>query len=121
MAARRTFIGPLSYPVWWVSEMHADHSEPAVYYRHVDGITRGMDVKWEFRPVAAGTHVRITHDWGGPGWPLIGAFAANHVIGPRFISVVATRTLAGVAAEAERIALRATQDNAGSAAGAGEL
>src|SRR3954470_9558256 len=48
MAARRDFLFGVFYPVWWVSEMSADPSEPAVYYRHVDGLTRGMDVKWEF-------------------------------------------------------------------------
>ncbi len=104
MAARRDFIAGLFYPVWWVSEMSADPSELAVYYRHVDGITRGMDVKWEFRAVQGSTHVKITHEWPGPSWPVIGTFAANQVIGPHFISAVARRTLAGIAREAERIA-----------------
>ncbi|HET6231850.1 MAG TPA: hypothetical protein VFE05_17370, partial [Longimicrobiaceae bacterium] len=45
MAARRGF-GPLAWPVWWASEMHLDHQRPAVIYRHVDGITKGMDVEW---------------------------------------------------------------------------
>jgi ribosome-associated toxin RatA of RatAB toxin-antitoxin module len=101
MAAFRSF-GPLRYPVWWVSEMTADPNRPAVYYRHVDGITRGMDVVWEFHERGNDTHVRITHEWSGPAWPLIGSFAAEQVIGPHFISAVARRTLAGVALAAER-------------------
>ena len=47
MAAWRPF-GLFKYPTWWVSEMWHDRSRPAVYYRHVEGITRGMDVRWEF-------------------------------------------------------------------------
>ena len=68
MAAWRDFAGPLRYPTWWVSDMHLDPLEPAIYFRHVDGITRGMDVKWAFRAHAEGTHVVITHAWRGPPW-----------------------------------------------------
>lgn len=110
MAAWRNFIGPLRYPTWWVSDMEADETAPVVRYRHVDGITRGMDVRWEFEPRDGGTHVRILHIWDGPRWPLIGRPAADLVIGPFFIHVVAQRTLAGVAAEAERIARAAAGD-----------
>jgi hypothetical protein len=102
MAAWRDFAGPLRYPTWWVSEMESDAAKPIVRYRHVDGITRGMDVVWEFLPRGDRTLIRIVHEWQGPPWPLIGGFAANHVIGPRFVSFIAGRTLAGVAAEAER-------------------
>jgi ribosome-associated toxin RatA of RatAB toxin-antitoxin module len=102
MAAWRDFGGPVRYPTWWVSDMRADAAEPAVHYRHVDGITRGMDVKWMFEPADGGTLVRITHAWNGPPWPLIGGFAWRSVIAPHFVSAIAQRTLAGVAAEAER-------------------
>lgn len=102
MAARRMF-GPLGYPVWWVSEMAADESIPIVRYRHVDGITRGMDVEWRFAPADSGTRVEIVHDWPrGAAWPLIGGLAADLVIGPVFIHYVAGRTLAGVKREAEK-------------------
>jgi ribosome-associated toxin RatA of RatAB toxin-antitoxin module len=96
MAARRPF-GRVSYPVWWVSEMWADESVPVIRYRHVEGITRGMDVEWRFRPDGAGTLVQIVHEWpSGPRWPLIGRFAADRVIGPVFIHHVAGMTLEGV-------------------------
>ncbi len=103
MSAYRDFGGPLKYPTWWLSRMHVDTAEPAVHYTHIDGITKGMVVKWTFEPVAAGTHVRITHAWNGPPWLLIGRFAWEHVISKRFVSFIASRTLAGVAREAERI------------------
>lgn len=102
MAAWRDFVGPLRYPTWWASEMTADPDEPAVRYHHVDGITRGMDVIWEFHSEGEGTRARIVHEWDGPPWPLIRRIAADLVIGPHFVSAIAQRTLAGVCAEAER-------------------
>jgi len=101
MAAWRHF-GPVAWPTWWVSEMAAEPGEPAVYYRHVAGITKGMAVRWQFLPHDDGCRVRIVHEWDGPRWPLVGRFAARHVIGPRFVSAIARRTLAGVGAEAVR-------------------
>lgn len=101
MAAWRAF-GPLKYPTWWVSEMSSDSSSRTVTYKHVDGITRGMDVLWEVLPEeGGGTLLRITHDWPGPDWPVIGGLAADAVIGPHFISAIAGRTLAGVIRSAE--------------------
>lgn len=102
MAAWRDFAGPLRYPTWWVSDMHVDADEPAIYFTHVDGITKGMDVKWSFLPDGKGTLVRITHAWNGPPWPMIGSLAWRAVIGPHFVSVIAGRTLAGIGREVER-------------------
>lgn len=102
MSAWRDFAGPIRWPTWWVSEMTCDRTAPLVRYRHVGGITTDMDVVWEFNEHPRGTHIRLVHEWDGPKWPLIGRFAANHVIGPHFISAIARRTLAGVSAEAER-------------------
>ncbi len=102
MAAWREFGGPLRYPTWWVSRMTCDPGRRRVWYRHVRGITTGMDVVWELEPRDAGTRARIVHEWDGPDWPLIGGLAADLVIGPGFISHIAGRTLTGVAAEAER-------------------
>jgi ribosome-associated toxin RatA of RatAB toxin-antitoxin module len=101
MAAWRNF--PVwSWPTWWVSEMEVDEEGRRVLYRHVDGITRGMDVVWEVRPDGDGrTHLSIVHEWDGPRWPLIRGIAANLVIGPVFISHIAGRTLAGVVRAAE--------------------
>jgi Polyketide cyclase / dehydrase and lipid transport len=113
MAARRPF-GPLSYPVWWVSEMEVDESRPAVIYRHVEGVTAGMDVEWSFRELADGrTHVRIVHEWEeGPRWPLPGPLrrtVAAAVIGPVFIHHVASRTLLGIKRAVEAGRSRGTE------------
>lgn len=82
--------------------MEIDRAARTVRYRHVDGITRGMDVLWRLTPETGGTRIVIVHDWEGPRWPLIGGMAARLVIGPVFIHVVAGRTLEGVRAAAER-------------------
>jgi uncharacterized membrane protein len=106
MAARRGF-GPLPYPVWWVSEMELDEGRPAVLYRHVDGITTGMDVEWTFEPHGPErTAVRIVHAWEeGPRWPVPGwgrRTIADRIIGPVFINHVAGRTLRGIKRHVER-------------------
>jgi uncharacterized membrane protein len=95
MAAWRPF-GPVGYPTWWVSEMRVDRATPAVHYRHVRGITTGMDVVWQFLPDGGGTAVSIVHEWTGPAWPLISRPAAELVIGPVFVHGIASRTLAGI-------------------------
>lgn len=101
MSAWRQFAAGLKYPTWWVSRMRSDEHEPAVYYEHIDGITTGMTVKWQLEARGTKTFIRLLHEWTGPAWPLIGAFAASRVIGPHFVSAIAQKTLAGVAREAE--------------------
>ena len=101
-AAWRPF-GPVRYPTWWVSEMTVDRGAWEIRYRHVRGITRGMDAVWRLAPAPgrAGVAVTIVHQWRGPAWPLIGPLAAGLVIGPVFIHGVASRTLAGIRTFAE--------------------
>lgn len=105
MSANRPF-GALDWPTWWASAMgvHAPAPgvAPSIRFRHVAGITRGMEVEWTFTPTTDGTRVRIVHVWNGPAWPVIGTFAARAVIGPVFVHGIASRTLAGLAAHAER-------------------
>ena len=102
MAAWRPF-GPLRYPAWWISRMTVDHAAGEIHYRHVRGITRGMDVVWRLAREGDGVAVEIVHTWTGPRWPLVGALAADVVIGPVFVHGIASRTLAGIkrAVEAE--------------------
>ena len=107
MAANRPF-GVAQWPTWWVSEMTVQEAAgdggvvPTIRFRHVEGITTGMEVEWSFMPEGDATRVRILHVWNGPRWPLIGVFAATAVIGPVFVHGIASRTLAGLARAAER-------------------
>ena len=102
MAARRPF-GPVAYPTWWVPEMAVDQARGEIRYRHIRGITTGMDVVWRFASDGIGVNVTIVHEWAGPGWPLIGRLAADWVIGPVFVHGIASRTLAGLKEHLERV------------------
>jgi hypothetical protein len=105
MSANRPF-GVINWPTRWVSEMEVRPPggvlPPAIRFRHVRGITTGMEVEWSFASTSGGTNVRIVHEWNGPRWPVIGTLAATLVIGPIFIHGIASRTLAGLAHAAER-------------------
>ena len=101
MSANRPF-GPVSWPTWWVSLMQVRRGgEPAIRFRHIEGVTTRMEVEWRFAPERDGTRVTITHVWDGPDWPVIGVLAAEFVIGPVFVHGIASRTLAGLARVAE--------------------
>ena len=100
MAAWRPF--PIfRWPTWWVSQMWVDQSRREVRYRHIAGVTRGMDVIWRIEPGPTGSHITLIHDWEGPHWPLIRQPAALWVILPLFVHGIASRTLAGVKRKAE--------------------
>lgn len=101
MAAWRPF-GVVNYPTWWVSEMEQDPATATIRYRHVRGITTGMDVEWKIVGEGGRTHVTIVHAWPGPRWPLIGGPAADWIIGPVFIHGIASRTLAGIRRHVEQ-------------------
>jgi ribosome-associated toxin RatA of RatAB toxin-antitoxin module len=106
MSANRPF-GRLNWPTWWMSVMEvqqgvAEGGLPSVRYRHLEGITTGMDVEWSFMRVPGGTRVMVVHLWNGPRWPLISGIAARAVIGPVFVHGIASRTLEGLARVAEQ-------------------
>src|SRR5437667_4289208 len=58
MAAWRPF-GVFRYPTRWVSRMEIDDRRHTVRYRHVRGITRGMDVEWTLRSGPRGVEIMI--------------------------------------------------------------
>jgi hypothetical protein len=107
MSANRPF-GAVDWPTRWTSLMSVirpgSGGAPAIRFRHIRGVTTGMDVEWSFHPNGMNTLVRIVHVWNGPSWPVIGDLAARGVIGPVFVHGIASRTLAGLARAAERSA-----------------
>jgi ribosome-associated toxin RatA of RatAB toxin-antitoxin module len=102
MSANRPF-GAVNWPTFWRSLMEVDHMRPAVRFRHIGGITTGMDVEWAFEPGDAGTFIKLDHLWDGPKWPVIGGIAATAVIGPVFVHGIASRTMAGLVRAAEAV------------------
>jgi hypothetical protein len=95
MGARR---GPI--PVRWEAIQRSLPDERRIEFTHTGGVTRGMEVAWSFVPVDGGWDVSIEHELR-LRWPLIGGWAAEHVIGPQFIEAIARRTLRRVKALAE--------------------
>jgi len=98
MSANRPFHSA-NWPTFWRSEMSVDPDRSIVRFRHTGGVTTGMDVEWRFEHLAGGdrTKLILTHVWDGPAWPIIGGFAAKHVILPVFVHGIASLTLAGLA------------------------
>ena len=97
MAARRG-----KFPVRWVAEEVCFPEEPRITFRHIEGVTRGMEVEWRFVPRDGGTQVTIAHDLD-LAWPLVGPLVARRIIAPQFIEAIAGQTLARIRdlAEAE--------------------
>jgi len=102
MAANRPF-GAFQWPTWWVSEMWVDRAKWEVRYRHIRGITQGMDVTWRLTKTDRGTHIDLVHDWIGPWWSLSGYPGPEWVIGRVFVHGIASRTLAGIKASLEAV------------------
>ena len=95
MGARRGFL-----PVRWEAIQHLLPDERRIEFTHTGGVTRGMEVAWRFEPRGDGWEVSIEHQLE-LGWPLIGGFAAERVIGPQFVEAIAMQTLRRVKLLAE--------------------
>jgi hypothetical protein len=88
MGARRGLV-----PVRWEATQRPLPEEGVIEFTHTGGLTRGMAVAWRLVERGDGsTDVSIEHELR-LGWPLIGGFAAERVIGPWFIDAIAGRTL----------------------------
>ncbi|MDP9364842.1 MAG: SRPBCC family protein [Chloroflexota bacterium] len=101
MAARRERI-----PVKWraVQEIRRDGPTLEIRYRHIRGVTEGMEVGWTFEPRGETVVVRIWHEFA-PRWPvvgpLLGGLIAERVVGPHFVGYIAGKTLATIKAKVE--------------------
>lgn len=84
MAAYRSGI-----PVKWTSVMWLDLIKRRIYFKHIGGLTKGMDVVWSIEPTAGGSFVSIIHEltldvliinsW--PGKLITGKVFVEHVAG----------------------------------------
>lgn len=88
MAARRGII-----PVRWTAEQRNDPVTPSIYFKHLTGWTRGMQVVWRFEPRGSQTLVSIDHDVRFAS-PIASEWLAKHVAGEFFIHNIAGKTLA---------------------------
>lgn len=103
MVAVRNF-GPIPLPVTWRAEQWPDESDRQdlrLHFRHLRGVTRGMEVTWHIRPGATGSRVSIEHVFSRR-LPLLGDEALPAFINRFFIRPIAGRTLATFRDLAER-------------------
>ncbi|MFB9330483.1 SRPBCC family protein [Paenibacillus aurantiacus] len=93
MAAHRQFER-MNWPVWWISTMEVDREAGRIRYRHIRGVTKGMEVEWRLvQDGPSRTHVSIIHEWKQPP---IGRRMAGGFIGHVFVHHIADQTLAGL-------------------------
>jgi len=95
MAASRDGI-----PVRWRALQDVDLVQRRITFRHVGGITKGMDVTWTLTPNEDGVRVEIWHRFT-PGWPLVPDALVSLVVGHFFVDAIATKTLRRIKALAE--------------------
>ncbi len=91
MSAWRDIL-PVSWHTIQRLQPSDDPAQARVFYNHVKGLTRGMEVIWHFEPQSNQTYrVTISHNWK-PGWPLVGGLAAR-LISQLIVSNIADKTL----------------------------
>ena len=95
MAASRSHI-----PVHWIAEQTVDEHAMEITYRHIGGVTVGMEVVWRLVPSGAVTLVTIDHVLESPRPWLRNPFS-EFVVGQGFIVPIADATLAGIKRQAE--------------------
>jgi ribosome-associated toxin RatA of RatAB toxin-antitoxin module len=98
--ARRPFVPLLGIgmPVTWRSRTWHDPATRRLFFAHVAGATKGMDVAWTIEPRGGGTRVEINHDFR----PRLPGFAV--LVDAAFTRPIAGQTLATFKALAESLA-----------------
>lgn len=89
-------------PVSWTAEQEQCPDRLEIAYRHVRGVTRGMEVLWRIEPLGAGSRAVITHALDLGRWWLRNG-VSQHIVGELFVAAIAERTLAGIGARAEAL------------------
>lgn len=87
MAARRDGI-----PVKWRAIQTLEPAKRRVYYRHIQGATRGMWVEWSLEPGESGTLVRIVHELT-LDVPIVRSPPGKWIVSRVFIRRIAGQTL----------------------------
>lgn len=107
--ARMVAVRPLPWrfgiPVTWRAEAWSDDTDPTdlrLRFRHIRGVTRGMDVTWHIRPAGAGSSdVTIEHHFER-GLTIVGRRLLPWFVDRMFTRPIAGRTLATFKRLAER-------------------
>jgi hypothetical protein len=91
------------WPGRWTAVQDALPEQRRLRFRHIRGITTGMEVEWRFEPAGGSVDVELVHSLT-MRWPLIGRWVGDWIVGPIFVDHITQRTLQAVKAEAERVA-----------------
>jgi len=100
MAASRT-----GWPVKWVSYQWRDAERLRIRFRHIGGVSRGMDVEWRIEPATDSVDVSIGHDLKLE-LPGVRSAPGRWVVGELFVKAIASRTLGCLKARVESEAAR---------------
>jgi hypothetical protein len=88
MSAWRLFL-----PMRWASLAHIEPDGRRIYFRHIGGLTKGMEVVWYVRPYGRESEVTIAHELLRPKMPIarsaIGRFTVNKI----FVEPITDQTL----------------------------
>jgi ribosome-associated toxin RatA of RatAB toxin-antitoxin module len=95
MAARRGWI-----PVKWTALQTVDTVGQRVYFTHIGGPTKGMEVEWSFEAEGDSVLVTIVHEMS-LSTPVVRSALGRWIIGRFFVHNIAQRTLRRIKAIAE--------------------
>lgn len=88
------------WPARWTAVQELRLDERRIMFRHLRGITTGMEVEWRFTQDGDGVIVELLHTLA-MRWPLIGGLVSDLIVGPIFIDFIARKTLHAVKTHAE--------------------
>lgn len=90
MSAWRSFI-----PIKWTSLTQADSSTRRIYFSHVAGLTKGMEVVWCIEPGGNPNESRVSiiHELDLLKLPVVNSAPGKFITGRVFIHNVAAKTL----------------------------
>lgn len=80
------------FPVKWRCRQELLPGEGRILFKHIGGLTKGMEVEWRIEPGPDGVRVTIWHALSYPV-PLLGPLFAEHVVGRLFVHNIAGKTL----------------------------
>jgi hypothetical protein len=103
---------PFPVPVRWRAIQRVDGAASRVLYRHIGGVTRGMEVEWSIVQAGQAVNVTIVHRFAPP-WPWPGPWIARRIVCGFFVHVIADRTLAGIKLAAESVGTGSVPPSAG--------
>ena len=91
------------WPARWTAVQELRPGEHRITFRHIQGITAGMQAEWRFTSAGGGVDVELVHEFV-MRWPLIGRAVGDLIVGPVFIDWIARKTLQAVKRRAEATA-----------------